>query len=333
MSVFSFQSISFRSLHVRWFVGIIVWLIILWFAEFRVLIHHPAYIFFLYALPYLFYYTVCFLIFHNIWRHGYGKWLVLLPCMVLLLTVYDIVKLYLYDLLPSWDVVFFYPWKEGDEQKLMRKIVRGLLLATIYLLVDHLISRIRVNGTETQQLQRTLDNISNSNLLSGHFLRRLFDMAVQGKIAFDLKVMDFFQYVINKMALRDTLVSLDEEWRYLRQLIEMSVHHRFEIKGVENIPAWLWNRSVPTLTLMTWIENATEYSAKNQLILLEWTVMEHAVILRICNRMDRECVSRGTGRGLDLVNRLYEPLRHQGCTLQYRIEDEACFVVELKFDK
>ncbi|WP_343540193.1 hypothetical protein [Sphingobacterium thalpophilum] len=334
MKVFSFQSVSFGNLYVRWLTGIFIWLLVLGLFDLDVLSQHPVSIFFLYATPYLFYYTVCFLVFHNIWRHGYKKWLLLLPCALLLLGVYDIVKSYLYVLLPRYDVVFFFPWKEGDEVKLTRKIVCGLFMVTIYLSVDNLIWRIKREKAEIQRLHRRLDDVSNSQLLSGHFLRRLFDMATQGKIAVDLSVLDFFQYVINKMAQRNTMVSLEEEWRYLRQLVSMSVHRSFVIKGTEQVPDWLWNRSVPALTLMTWIENAAEYSPARQSepILLEWCVCGDEVLLRIANRMESMGSSSGTGRGLELVNRLYEPLRQRHCSLHYRIVEGTYFVVELKFE-
>ncbi|MNI24264.1 hypothetical protein D3C73_778780 [compost metagenome] len=164
---------------------------------------------------------------------------------------------------------------------------------------------------------------------------KLYRFAAEKKIVFDLKVLDFFQYVINKIAARDTRVALAEEWAYLKQLVDMCVHRTIEIKGEELVPGYIWNRSVPTLSLMTWIENAVSYSpiGKAIPIVIEWADENGATVFRVRNRIASDNEKKGTGRGLELVNRLFEPLKEHRVNVAYRIEEQMYFAVELKFLK
>jgi hypothetical protein len=54
-------------------------------------------------------------------------------------------------------------------------------------------------------------------------------------------------------------------------------------------------------------------------------------MLTIRNRIAAPSVEKGTGKGLQLVNHLFEPLRKDRVHVAYRIEQQKYFVVELKF--
>lgn len=333
MKAFSFNLNFLNQLHYRFLLGITAFAVLLAIVYKNLWLHHPLLIFLLYIIPYIFYFTVSFIFFHIIRLKKFRLWYVWLPNFLLLVLVYPVVKWYYYHFLTAHHVVFYFPWKDGDGQKLFIKIVRGLAFVLLILSLDTFFWQKRNKKMKISELQLKVKDIADNALLSGHFLFKLYQFSIEKRIVFDLKVLDFFQYIINKIAMRDTRVALAEEWAYLNQLVVMCVHRTIEIKGVELVPGCIWNRSVPTLSLMTWIENAVSYSPYGKAIpiVIEWIHEDDATVFRVRNRIASDNEEKGTGKGLELVNRLFEPLQEDRVNVAYRIEEEMYFVVELKF--
>ncbi|MGJ1436060.1 hypothetical protein [Sphingobacterium siyangense] len=335
MKAFSFNLSFLNQLHYRFLLGITALAVLLGILFKDLWLNHPPNIFIIYIIPYLFYFTVCFSTFHIIRTQRYLLWFVLVPGVALLVLVYPIVKWYYYSFLTAHGVVFYSPWKDGDAQELFIKIVRGLAFMWLFISAETFFWQKKNKKMKISKLQLAVKDISDHALLSGHFLFKLYQFAVEGRIVFDLKVLDYFQYIINKIATRDTRVALVEEWTYLKQLVDMCVHRTIEIRGEELVPAYIWNRSVPTLSLMTWVENAVSYSpiGKAIPIVIEWLDENNATVFRVRNRIASHNEKKGTGKGLELVNRLFEPLKEHRVNIAYRIEEQMYFVVELKFMK
>lgn len=333
MKAISFNLFFFNPLHYRWLIGITVLTLLLIVLHVNLWWNHSIQIFSLFIVPYLFYFTVSFITFHIIRQQKYRLWFALLPGVILLVLVYDVVKWYYYSFLTAHGIVFYYPWMEGDAQKLWIKIIRGLAFVVLLLALDTFFWQKKRKKLKISELQLAVKDISDNALLSGHFLFKLYQFSVEKRIVFDLKVLDFFQYIINKIAMRDTRVALDEEWAYLKKLVNMCVHRTIEIKGEEAVPGYIWNRSVPALSLMTWIENAVSYSPIGKVIpiVIEWIQENDATIFKVRNRIAGGVEEKGSGRGLELVNRLFESLQKDRVNVAYRIEEEKYFVVELKF--
>ncbi|MGE8426721.1 MAG: hypothetical protein ACN6O7_02550 [Sphingobacterium sp.] len=333
MKAFSFNLSFLNQLYNRFLLGITALAVLLGIVFKDLWLNHPLTIFILYIIPYLFYFTVSFITFHIIRLKKFRLWYVLAASTVLLVLVYPIVKWYYYSFLTAHGVIFYFPWKDGDAQKLFIKIVRGLAFVLLYLSADTFFWQKRNKKMKISRLQLAVKDIADNALLSGHFLHKLYQFSVEKRIVFDLKVLDFFQYIINKIATRGTRVALAEEWAYLNQLVDMCVHRSIEIKGEELVPGYIWNRSVPTLSLMTWIENAVSYSpiGKAIPIVIEWLNENETIVFRVRNRIASDNEKKGTGRGLELVSRLFEPLQEDRVNVAYRIEGEMYFVVELKF--
>ncbi|MGB3105579.1 hypothetical protein [Sphingobacterium siyangense] len=335
MKAFSFNLNFFNQLHFRFLIGITALAVLLAILDAKLWLYHSVAIFLLFIIPYLFYFTVSFMTFHIIRLQKYRLWFILVPGVVLLVSVYPIVKWYYYSFLTVHGVVFYFPWKDGNAQELFIKIVRGLAFVLLFLSLDTVFWQKRNKKMKISELQLAVKDIADNALLSGHFLFKLYQFAAEKKIVFDLKVLDFFQYVINKIAARDTRVALAEEWAYLKNLVDMCVHRTIEIKGEELVPGYIWNRSVPTLSLMTWIENAVSYSpiGKAIPIVIEWADENGATVFRVRNCIASDNEKKGTGKGLELVNRLFEPLKEHHVNVAYRIEEQMYFAVELKFLK
>lgn len=330
---YSFNINFFNHLHYRFLLGVTGFIVLLSIVFKNLWLNHPLTIFILFIIPYVFYFSVSFIVFHIIRLQKYRLWFVLVPGVALIVMVYPIVKWYYYSFLTAHGVVFYFPWTDGDAQKLFIKIVRGLAFVLLFLSIDTVLWQKREKIMKIDELQLAVKDISDHALLSGHFLFKLYQFSIEKRIVFNLEVLDFFQYIINKIAMRGTRVALEEEWTYLKQLKNMCVHRTIEIKGEELVPAYIWNRSVPTLSLMTWIENAVSYSpiGKSIPIILEWIHENEVTVFRVRNRIANNVGEKGTGRGLELVNRLFEPLQEHRVNVAYRIEERAYFVVELKF--
>ncbi|CAM3688253.1 hypothetical protein [Sphingobacterium prati] len=333
MNIFSFNLDFFNQLHYRFLLGVTLFGVLLAIIFKDVWLNHPLIIYLLLIIPYIFYFAVCFMTFHIVRLQKYRLWFLLLPGVVLLVLVYPVIKWYYYSFLTAHGVVLYFPWKDGDAQKLFIKIVRGLSFVLLILGLDTFFWQKKQKSVKINELQLAVKDISDNALLSGHFLFKLYQFSVEKKIVFDLTVLDFFQYIINKIAMRDSRVALDEEWAYFKQLVDICVHRKIEIKGEELVPAYIWNRSVPTLSLMTWIENAVSYSpiGKSFPIVIEWIREKDATVFTVRNRIAGRNGEKGTGRGLILVNRLFESLQKDRVNVAYRIEEEKYFVVELKF--
>lgn len=333
MKAFSLNLTFFNKLRYRYLVGVTLFGLLLGILFKNLWLNHPLTIFILFIIPYVFYFSVSFIIFHIIRLQKYRLWFVLVPGVVLIVMVYPIVKWYYYSFLTVHGVVFYFPWTDGDAQKLFIKIVRGLAFVLLFLSLDTVLWQKREKIMKIDELQLAVKDIADHALLSGHFLFKLYQFAAKKKIVFDLKVLDFFQYVINKIAAHNPRVGLIEEWEYLKQLMDMCTHRTIEIKGEELVPSHIWNRSVPALSLMTWIENAVSYSPIGRAIpiVIEWIREKDTTIFMVRNRIASENKNKGTGKGLELVNRLFEPLKEDRVNLAYRIEEEKYFVVELKF--
>lgn len=333
MKTYSFNLDFFNQLHYRYIYGVTLFILLLGSVFKHLWLNHSFNIFILFIIPYVSYFTVSFVTFHIIRLHKYRLWFILVAGVVLLIWVYPIVKWYYYSFLTAQGVVFYFPWKDGDAQKLFIIIVRGLAFVLLFLALDTVLWQKRQKIIKINELELAVKDISDNALLSGHFLFKLYQFSVEKKIVFDLKVLDFFQYIINKIASRNSRVALAEEWAYLKQLVVMCVHRSIEIKGEELVTDYIWNRSVPTLSLMTWIENAVSYSpiGKTIPIVIEWIRQKDAIVFTVRNRIACSTEGKGTGKGLELVNRLFEPLQEGHVNVTYRIEEEMYFVVELKF--
>jgi len=333
MKAFSLNLTFLSQLHSRFLLDITILTFVLATLHVHLWLNHSLLIFLLFIVPYLFYFTVSFIIFHIIRLQKNRLWFILLPSVVLLVLVYDVVKWYYYSFLTAHNVVFYYPWAEGDAQKLFIKIIRGLSFVALLLWADTMFWQKRRKKMKINELELAVKDISDNALLSGHFLFKLYQFSMEKRIVFDLKVLDYFQYIINKIAMRDARVGLDEEWTYLKQLVNMCVHRTIEIKGEEVVPRYIWSRSIPALSMMTWIENAVSYSpiGKAIPIVLEWIQENDTTIFKVRNRIAGSIVEKGGGRGLELVNRLFEPLQKDRVDVTYRIEEREYFVVELKF--
>lgn len=228
---------------------------------------------------------------------------------------------------------FTAPWLPEHKPVLISKIIGGLLIFIIIYAVDYLAWEWYFIRGEFRLAEAKIQNISNVQLLSGHFLGNVYDLLQPRSKRIRSSILNFFQYVSNKIANPKVLVPVHEEWSYVKQLISFCTHRNFIVEGEELMDRKLLNRSIPTLTIMSWIENAVKYSPEdpNEWIELKWIKVVGGTQLQIRNRIAADNIEKGTGKGLALVNKLFDSMKNQLIVLEYEIVDAKYFIVKLTF--
>ncbi|TCR14381.1 hypothetical protein EDF67_101485 [Sphingobacterium sp. JUb78] len=321
------------NLYYRCLLVMSIFLMVIYIRNIGTFTGQPIYVFPLFVAPYLVYFCICYALFHLSVRFRLRQlgWLVL--CAALVLGSFWIVKSYYYTLLPTIKVVFYSAWQNNHQGILLNKISQGLFYILLLIVVDYFVFKWLKIKIQSTRLERMMRDRADSSLLSGHFLRRLYQLASKGKKEVDVEVLDFFQSISNKLVAQNVRVALEEEWYFVKRMVALCHDRHFEINGEEHVSQQIWNRSVPSLSLVTWIENAVAYSidGANNPITLTWINQPDKLVLEIRNRMHTTSIKRGTGNGLRLVNRLYESCKNDRVELQYTIEKNTYFIVKLSF--
>lgn len=323
------------NLYYRCLFAMILFYMVLYLLNADLFKAHTFYVFPLFVAPYLLYYGICFAFVHMLLRAPRHQWVWIGLCGLLILGSFWIVKSYYYVLLPAFNIVFYSEWKEHHTWILLKKIFQGLFFILLLIAVDYYCFNWLIMKVQSMRLERILRDRADSSLLSGHFLRRLYQLTAKGKKQVDVEVLDFFQSISNKLVAQQVRVALEEEWSFVKRMIALCPDRQFVIMGEQQVPQQIWNRSVPSLSLMTWIENAVTYSTDGSAdpIVLNWTTEPDRTVLEIRNAISAASITKGTGNGLRLVNRLYESCQNDRVHLEYTVDDQSFFSVKLSFFK
>lgn len=333
MNLQSKLSTIHKSVFLRMGIGLMVMLLGLTFINIAKLYRFTPMTYTIYVLPFVLYFCglyVCFRI-----AMEKGRFFVFLWFLLLLAASqsYNFVRYYYYDLVPIFIDGFTSEWQPEHRSKLLAKVYSGLLFFAALFIADYLGWAYFYSHTLFKKVQYQLNNLSDVQLLSGHFVRRLYNIVRGQSKTVQSKSLNFFQYVTDKIANPTVLVPLKEEWHYLILLVAYSTDRNFRIEGEELLDKQAWNRSLPTLSIMTWIENAVAYSPNDPLetIHIKWTKEAQGLQLQIKNCIAAGDVQKGTGKGLQLVSRLFESMKSQFVQLEYAVEDQKYFVIKLTF--
>lgn len=284
--------------------------------------------------PYALYFCILYVAYWMVIPQQKYRWIGLLLITFCLISSYPFVKYYIYELVPQYIQSFSAPWLPEHRPELIAKITGGLLFFAVIYAADYFAWEKYYINLQFKAKEEELKDLTNVQLLSGHFLRKLHNILSEQSITVRSKSLDFFQYVSDKIANPNVLVPLREEWSYLKRLISYSKDRSFIVEGEELLDRKVMNRSIPTLTIMTWIENAIAYSPDDpgEYIRLKWLRTEQGLQLQICNRIASGDIEKGTGKGLELVNKLFENMKSQLVTLEYAIQNQKYFMVTLTFN-
>ncbi|MGJ1396489.1 hypothetical protein [Sphingobacterium multivorum] len=286
------------------------------------------------TVPYELYFCILYLGYRIVIPHRKYYWFGLVLILACLVSSYPVVKYYFYDLVPHFIEGFSAPWLPEHKPVLIAKIITAILFFIVIYAADYFGWEKFYINLQFKAVQKELKDRTNVQLLSGHFLRKLHNILNEQSITVRSSSLDFFQYVSDKIANPKVLVPVGEEWAYSKRLISYSKDRSFIVEGEEFLNRKVMNRSIPTLTIMTWIENAIAYSPDDpaEYIRLKWLKTDGGLQLQICNRIASDNLEKGTGKGLELVNKLFETMKSQLITLEYTIQNQKYFMVTLTFN-
>lgn len=277
-----------------------------------------------FVLPYLFYFSLLYWVYYLAIKSTK-----VLRCCILLIgaialgTSYWVIKWYYYEALLQIDIRFFHDWKPSDEVILLRKIGRAIFIFCLVYCVDYFFVEKRIVDLRYNVLEKQLNNLKHSFFLSGHSITNIFDLIKENRLRSSKKVMDFLMYVEQMNRLKRIYVPLEEEWEQLLVFTSLSTDRTFLIEGEELVSEQVWNRSVPGLSLITWMDNALNYSVDKQIpIKIIWSRTETGLQLCIENRVSTHRPRKGSGNGLALVNALFETLIENGIQVHYAQEGD-----------
>lgn len=283
-----------------------------------------------YVFPYLFAFLIWFCIGYFAVHRPWVKWIGVPLAISLIVVTIEGSFQYYYYLLPRWDIVFFSELTAARRIIFNTRVVTANLILMAVVSIDYFFWQRIVLQLEFSRIKSRLKMQEDSQLLSGHFISSLLNMAEDNRSISTADTVIFFRYIYTMLAQRKTLVALEEEWKHVKLLMQIASHRRFEVHGENLLSKRMWNRSVPALTLITWLENAIKYSPDNvmQPIYLEWTLLEGKLQLMVRNSVST-AVSPGTGKGLALVKQLYGEFMPDDAVIDYEIRNEQEFIVIL----
>lgn len=286
------------------------------------------------TFPYELYFCILYLGYRIVIRqkkYYWFGWTLILTCLI---SSYPVVKYYFYELVPHYIEGFSAPWLPEHKPILITKITTAILFFVIIYAADYFGWEKYYINKQFKAVQGELKDLTNVQLLSGHFLRKLHNILSEQHVDVRSNSLDFFQYVSDKIANPKVLVPVREEWAYAKRLISYSKDRSFIVEGEQLLDRKVLNRSIPTLTIMTWIENAIAYSPNDptEYIRVSWRRTDGGLQLQICNRIASDNMEKGTGKGLELVNRLFDTMKTQLIILNYAIQDQKYFIVALTFN-
>ncbi|WDF66927.1 hypothetical protein PQ465_11480 [Sphingobacterium oryzagri] len=233
--------------------------------------------------------------------------------------------LYIYELLPRQSIVFFSSPIQGYEHRFIARTVTPNLLFLLIACLDYNFWDNTLLEVKMRRLRRTLSEHSDSYQLSMHFISNLLRMVRVNRLARKDLIYDFFDYVFINLYDRRIRVSLIEEWTQVKSLMYICSHRQYWIKGEEALEINEWNRSVPALSLLTWMENAIQYSpaSENVPIMINFTSSFKGLCITISNVIGQgDTAERLNGKGLLLVNRLSE---YPAYSIDYGLQGGSVF--------
>jgi len=215
---------------------------------------------------------------------------------------------YFYKFLPKYDIILFSKPIDGHSDRLIVKLATAHFIFILMAVLDYLFWDKIVLNIQVRALKRQANNRSTSHHISTHFVKSLVAIVNRSKLDNTKEVYSFFEYIIMNINQARSYVALEEEWQNLKILISICTHRRVELYGEDLLSDKDWNRSIPAISLLTWMENAITYSPSNSdfPIELKWSSYGEGLQLAISNQISKSAINTvKTGQGLKLLDAIF----------------------------
>ncbi len=281
--------------------------------------------------PYLFSFTLYWLAIKVFQMSGlYGKLLVVLLAGSWYYLSMDFWVYYTYSWLPAHSISFIGKLTDYHLMKFHDRIAIGNLLALETALLVHIVYKYCSFRLRFQLLTMELEVGRLAGRLSKHFVKEWIKIAQHNKLLHRNDTLELFRYIIAVTANRKVKVAIAEEWKQLKVMASCFTDRLMLFKGEEVLLATDWSRSIIAASMLSWFENALNYSPPGTQgqIIMEWTRVNGQLHFQMINYVCRKRSEGHTGEGNKLLRELFAAVLPGAYRIEYR-EQHAVFSVQL----
>ncbi|MDM1296823.1 hypothetical protein HX021_21270 [Sphingobacterium sp. N143] len=236
---------------------------------------------------------------------------------------------YAYQWLPAQQIVFVGKLTPSRKIIFHNRVTIGnvltLGLAEILCLKQHYaLFMVRFQRLKTKVL--TLDV---SQRLSMHFTRQWIKIVQHNKVQQHDAALELLRYIIAILVNKKNKVAIAEEWRQFKVMASCFSDRNIELLGEEELFPSDWNRSIPAATLLSWLENALDYTPKGPKgwIRAVWQRIDGQLQLQISNAVGHTDAAGHHGMGSALVGQLFEQLVPGQYGIEYTRKEDSFIVL------
>lgn len=181
-----------------------------------------------------------------------------------------------------------------------------------------------------QRLKMELDTERLAGRLSMHFVKEWTKIVEHNKLLHRSNTLELFRYMIAVTANKKVKVAIAEEWSQLKVMASCFTDRLILFKGEELLGATDWSRSIIAASMLSWFENALNYSPHGERgqIILEWIRVDGQVQFQMINRVGGRHSEGHTGAGIQLMQELFDAALPGRYRIEYH-EQNSIFSVRL----
>lgn len=281
--------------------------------------------------PYLFSFALYWLAIQIFRISGlYGKLLVILLAGSWHYLSMDFWVDYTYSWLPAHGISFAGKLTDYHLMQFHNRIIVGNLLTIGLAAVVHLVYKYCSFRLSFQLLKMRLDKDRLAGRLSMHFVKEWIKIVQHNKLLHRNDTLELFRYINAVTANRKVKVSIAEEWKQLKVMASCFTDRLVLFKGEEVLLAVDWNRSIIAASMLSWFENALNYSpqgAQGQII-MEWTRLDGQLHFQMINYVSGKRSEGHTGVGNKLLQELFDAVLPGTYRIEYH-KQNPIFSVQL----
>lgn len=237
---------------------------------------------------------------------------------------------YTYSWLPVHGISFVGKLTDYRLMQFHNRIVVGNVLALGLAFLLHIVYKYCSFWLRFQWLKMELDTGRLAGRLSMHFVKEWIKIVQHNKLLHHSDMLELFRYIIAVTANRKVKVAIGEEWKQLKVMASCFTDSAVLFKGEEVLFATDWSRSIIAASMLSWFENALNYSprgAQGQII-MEWTRVDGQLHFQMINYVSGKRSAGHTGVGNKLLQELFDAVLPGTYRIEYR-EQNPIFSVQL----
>lgn len=237
---------------------------------------------------------------------------------------------YTYSWLPAHGISFVGKLTDYRLMQFHNRIEVGNLLTIGLAAVVHLVNKYCSSRMKFQLLKMRLDTDRLAGRLSMHFVKEWIKIVQHNKLLHRSDTLKLFRYINAVTANRKVKVSIAEEWSQLRVMASCFTDRLVLFKGEEVLLATDWSRSIIAACMLSWFENALNYSPRGVRgkIIMEWTRMDGQLRFQMINYVSGQSSDGHTGVGNKLLHELFNAVLPETYRIEYH-EQNSIFSVQL----